>query len=365
MADTAAEFMRAYDVPGLGVAIVRQGDLVYDEAFGFADKEAGTTLTAAHRFRIASVSKPITAVAIFTLIEQRALGLQDRVFGRDAILANDFGPIPAGSQLDQVTVEHLLTHTAGGWPNDGNDPMFHYPQLDHAALIASTLKHQPLTSQPGTKYAYSNFGYCVLGRVIEKVTRRSYASYVQEALLGRAGIRDMEIAGNTLADRRPQEVRYYGQASENPYRVNVRRMDAHGGWLARPAALAIFASHVDGFSRLAGVFSQLEKTRLVKKLKAALVRRRAEDGKCEGRKSFAEMASVALEKHHDSTLADMIAMAKRLHRANPKTGKRLSLQKISDALAKAGHLNERGQPYNPKSVRSMIRGARSVLTGRT
>src|SRR5262245_2584759 len=65
MADTAAEFMRAYDVPGLGVAIVRQGSLVYDEAFGFADKEAGTRLTAAHRFRIASVSKPITAVAIF------------------------------------------------------------------------------------------------------------------------------------------------------------------------------------------------------------------------------------------------------------------------------------------------------------
>jgi hypothetical protein len=55
----------------------------------------------------------------------------------------------------------------------------------------------------------------------------------------------------------------------------------------------------------------------------------------------------------------MIAMAKRLHRANPKTGKRLSLQKISDALAKAGHLNERGQPY-PKSVRSMIRGTRPV-----
>jgi len=192
MADMAAEFMRAYDVPGLGVAIVRQGSLVYDEAFGFADKEAGTKLTAAHRFRIASVSKPIAAVAIFTLIEQRALGLQDRVFGHNAILGNDFGPVPAGSQLDQISIEHLLTHTSGGWPNDGNDPMFHYPQLDHSALIASTLKDQPLASQPGTKYAYSNFGYCVLGRVIEKVTRRSYAGYVREAVLARAGVWDME-----------------------------------------------------------------------------------------------------------------------------------------------------------------------------
>ena len=62
------------------------------------------------------------------------------------------------------------------------------------------------------------------------------------------GIIGMEIAGNSLADRRPQEVRYYGQGNENPYNMNVRRMDSHGGWLARPASLAMFTSHVDGFS---------------------------------------------------------------------------------------------------------------------
>jgi CubicO group peptidase (beta-lactamase class C family) len=249
MADAAAEFMRTYDVPGLGVAIVRRGILVYDEAFGFADKEAGTALTAAHRFRIASVSKPITSVAIFTLIEQRALALHDRVFGPRGILGNDFGVVPADSRIEEITVEHLLTHTCGGWAGNGNDPMFREPQFDHAALIAWTLKNQLLTARPGTSFVYSNFGYCVLGRVIEKVTRRSYASYVQRAVLGRAGTWDMEIAGNRLADRAPQEVRYYGQAGENPYRINVHRMDAHGGWLARPAALAIFASHVDGFSQ--------------------------------------------------------------------------------------------------------------------
>ncbi len=249
MADVAAEFMRNYDVPGLGVAIVRQGVLAYEEAFGLADKEAGKRLTTTHRFRIASVSKPITSVAIFSLIEQRALTLGDRVFGRGGILGSDFGPLPAGSQIDQITVEHFLTHTSGGWTNDGNDPMFRQPQLDHRALITWTLKNQPLTNKPGTTYAYSNFGYCVLGRVIEKLTRRSYVSFVGEAVLGQAGVKDMEIAGNSLADRRPQEVRYHGQGNENPYNMNVRRMDSHGGWLARPASLAIFASHVDGFSR--------------------------------------------------------------------------------------------------------------------
>jgi CubicO group peptidase (beta-lactamase class C family) len=249
MAQTAAEFMRTYDVPGLGIAIARQGALIYTEAFGFADKEAGAKLSVTHRFRIASVSKPITSVAVFTLIEKGMLALQDRVFGHGGILGNDFGAIPAGSLINQITVEHLLTHSAGGWTNDGDDPMFHQPQLNHSELIAWVLKNRKLTDLPGSKYAYSNFGYCVLGRVIEKLTRRSYASYVQEAVLGRAEIKDMEISGNTLADRRPHEVRYYGQGGEYPYGMNVSRMDSHGGWLARPADLAIFASHVDGFSR--------------------------------------------------------------------------------------------------------------------
>ncbi len=97
--------------------------------------------------------------------------------------------------------------------------------------------------------------------------------------------------------------------------------------------------------QIMGLFPQLEKTPLVKKLKGAWDRKRV-DGKVEGRKSHAEKRPEA------------VAMAKRLHRASPKTGERLSLQKIGKALAEAGHLNERGQPFNPKSVRSMIRGAR-------
>src|SRR5262249_22421632 len=69
---------------------------------------------------------------------------------------------------------------------------------------------------------------------------------VREAVLRRAGGSDMTIAGNTLADRRPPEVRYHNQGRDDPYGLNVRRMDSHGGWLARPAEIALFASHVDG-----------------------------------------------------------------------------------------------------------------------
>jgi DNA invertase Pin-like site-specific DNA recombinase len=94
--------------------------------------------------------------------------------------------------------------------------------------------------------------------------------------------------------------------------------------------------------QIAGVFAELEKARLVSKLKSARDRQRTSLGKCEGRKSHAEERP------------DAVAMARRLHRRNPKTGHRRSLRTISAELAAAGFLNERGQPFNPKSVKAMV-----------
>ena len=71
--------------------------------------------------------------------------------------------------------------------------------------------------------------------------------FVNESILRRCGIQAMKIAGNTLADRVPGEVVYHGRNGEDPYRMNVRRMDAHGGWLASPADLVKFLIHCDGF----------------------------------------------------------------------------------------------------------------------
>jgi CubicO group peptidase (beta-lactamase class C family) len=248
MADAVRGFMKTYEVPGCGIAIFRRGRLVYEEAFGFADLEARTPLTPAHRFRIASVSKPITAVTIFKLIESGALRLDDRVFGPGSVLGDHYGRSPKDPRIHAITIDHLLTHTCGGWPNDRTDPMFHDLELDHAALIEKALRHHSLDNPPGTVFAYSNFGYCVLGRVIERVARRPYAVHVAETVLSPMGITDMAIAGNALAERQALEVRYYGHGTENPYAMNVRRMDSHGGWIARPAAIARFAASFNGAS---------------------------------------------------------------------------------------------------------------------
>lgn len=257
MAGLAADFMTEYDVPGLSIAVSIKGKPAYVEAFGVADRESGEALTPQHRFRIASISKPVTSTGIFTLVEAGKLRLGDYVFGASSILGNDYPTTPtvqslmpsgaSRSLVEQITIEHLLTHTTGTWGNQSRDPMFMNQDLKHRELINWTLEHMPLTSPPGQSYAYSNFGYCILGRVIEKLSGRSYEQYIKDAVLKRCGITDMQIAGNTLRERAGNEVKYYSQTGGDPYRMNVARMDSHGGWIATPSDLTTLFVHIDGF----------------------------------------------------------------------------------------------------------------------
>lgn len=247
MRAAAASFMQKHSIPGLSVAIAKAGKLVYAEGFGLADKESNEKVTPSHLFRIASVSKPLTSVAIFRLIESGKLNLSDKVFGPKGILGTTCGEPPYLQYVEDITIEHLLTHTAGGWQNDGADPMFTHPDMGHQPLISWTIANQALKHPPGEHYAYSNFGYCVLGRVIEKLTGQSYENYVCENVLAPCGITRMRISGNTRAERAPGEVVYYDQDGEGPYQMNVRRMDSHGGWLATPTDLVRFLVRVDGF----------------------------------------------------------------------------------------------------------------------
>jgi Beta-lactamase len=91
MEETVRAFMHRYEVPGFSVAIAQHGQFVYRRAFGWADQEAGERATPANVFRIGSVSKPITSVAIFTLIERKRLKLNDFVFGPNGVLGFDYG----------------------------------------------------------------------------------------------------------------------------------------------------------------------------------------------------------------------------------------------------------------------------------
>lgn len=240
IAAIARAFMDKFEVPALSVAFATDEGKLFSAAYGAADKETGEKATPAHRFRIASVAKPVTSVAIFQLMEQGKLKLDEPVFGKGRWFEPDLPP-ETKAKLEGVTVHHLLTHTCGGWGNNRHDPMFMHPDLGHRELIERTLHEQPLQHIPGTHYAYSNFGYCLLGRIIEKTTAKPYEDFIRQAVLQPSGITAMQIAGNTREERAKDEVIYYD--GEHPYGMNVRRMDSHGGWIASAEDLTKFLVH--------------------------------------------------------------------------------------------------------------------------
>jgi N-acyl-D-amino-acid deacylase len=262
--DQAMEtFIEARKMPGGALAVVKDGRLVHARGYGWADKERQQRVEATSLYRIASISKPVTAVAVLKLVEQGKLKLDDRAFDFIALK-----PLPGAKpdpRLRTITIRQCLQHT-GGWDRDKSyDPMFRPKLIAEAAKEAAPasasaviryMLGQPLDFDPGTRYAYSNFGYCVLGRVIEKVTGKTYEAFVNEAVLAPSGIKTMRLGRSLESGRAPGEVRYYmpeGEQSESvfpglPPRVpwpygafNLEAMDAHGAWLASAVDLARFA----------------------------------------------------------------------------------------------------------------------------
>ena len=240
-------FMQKWAVPGLSLAVARSGSLITTRCFGYSNPITREIVTPATRFRIASIAKPITASTIFRLIEQNRLSLTDSIFGPGTLLGTQYGTLPYGPNITNITLQHLLEQASGGWPNDNNDPMFQQKNLAVGDLISWVLDNRPLMDVPGNAYRYSNFGYCLLGRVIETVTGQTYENAVQNLILFPSGATQMTIAGNTASDRQYPEAVYTGVDLQAPYELPVQRMDAHGGWIATPTDLIRFLLRVDGF----------------------------------------------------------------------------------------------------------------------
>jgi D-alanyl-D-alanine carboxypeptidase len=186
-------YMAAYDVPGLSLCYGRGKQILFVRGYGLADRHGREPITPQSLFRIASLSKPFTSAAIFQLVESGKLRTDDRVFGSAGILKS-FALRGHTDWLQAITVRDLLTHTSGGWSNKEHDPMFHEKERSPADLLQRTLDTYPLEYAPSTHYAYSNFGYFVLGRVIEQVSGMAYGDYVRRQVLTPLGITDMQLA---------------------------------------------------------------------------------------------------------------------------------------------------------------------------
>lgn len=237
-------FMEQLQAPGAQVAILKDVRLVYLKSYGFADTENKIQIKNNSLFRIASISKPITAVAVLKLVDEGYIQLDQKVFGEEGLLGLQYGITPYPQDIKKITIQHLLDHRSG-WENSPYDPMFRNIDWTFQQLISDMIDSRALAYEPGTETHYLNFGYLLLGRIIEEVTDKDYEEFVNETLLKPAGIDDMKIAGNTMEERYDQEVIYYGQESLSPYAMNVTRMDAHGGWLASAENLMKFMRLID------------------------------------------------------------------------------------------------------------------------
>lgn len=244
-------FMAAYDIPGAALAVTRNGKLVYSKGYGVADKSTNEAVTPEHRFRLASLSKTFTGVAMLKLVQDGKLGLDDKVFGPGGVLGNDFGIGPYNANLSAITVRQLLQNTSGSWgANTGGDVIGSNPLYTNKQFADWVVNARPNPKVPGSSYDYSNVGYFMAGRVIEKVSGKSYINYIREDLLAPLGITQTDIAGKTQAERKAREVVYYGQGSMSlsAYTVNFPRRDADGGLISNAPDLLKFITAFDGFT---------------------------------------------------------------------------------------------------------------------
>jgi N-acyl-D-amino-acid deacylase len=263
-------FVEQHQAPGAALAGARHGRLIYARGFGYADRDKKEPVRPNALFRIASISKPLTAVAVLHLVERGKLKLTDHVFD---ILKYEPPPGstgPVAPRLKQITVLHLLQHR-GGWDRDKSfDPMFRSVAIARAfkappparpEQIIRYMMGRKLDFDPGQKDVYSNFGYSVLGRLIEKVTGLPYEAYVRKEVLAPLGIHDMRLGKTLPPGRAPREVKYYDEKDRTggsvfsphvgapvplPYGAwCLEAMDSHGGWIASADNLVRFASAFD------------------------------------------------------------------------------------------------------------------------
>ncbi len=272
-------FMEKFHVKGASVAVTLNDSLVFAKGFGYANEETGEKVQPGHLFRIASVSKLITAVAIMELYEKSVLDLDETVFGPEGILHAQKFLDYADERVEKITIRDLLNHT-GGWSRYRGDPMFNSlyiarkmnsdPPADLDMIIRYVLK-QKLSFSPGTTYSYSNFGYALLGKIIELKTGMPYEDYVDMNILKPLGIKDIHIGHSLYYEKYPNEVRYYepAGASNSPDFSgsdmmvsrsyggnNIELLAAAGGWVASAPELAKFIASIDGLPAKPDILKQ-------------------------------------------------------------------------------------------------------------
>ncbi len=214
----------------VSVAVMIGGDLVHESAFGLREPATGDPAEPGDRFRIASISKPITAVVALDLVEDGWIGLDEPV---GAIIGAHVGAPSVSSGADRLTLRQLLTHTSGY--GKYRSAFFGAGADDCADAARQGLAR----GGGGGGYTYSNMNYCLAGLLIEALTGQTYEQAVYERLLT-----PLEISGMRLAptiDPGPGEA----QHRTTPGRNYMETLAGAGGWVASPSDLVTIMNALD------------------------------------------------------------------------------------------------------------------------
>jgi len=273
--DAMQKFMSDRSVTAGTLAVSKNGKLVLSRGYGWLDDAHTHLCPPATPMRIASVSKPITLAALLHLIRAGKLKLDDKPFEYLQVAP------PPGHKMDErllkITIKDLIEHK-GGWDRaKAGDPMFMSlkiaeslgkPGPASSEDIIHYMAGQPLQFDPGSKSVYSNFGYCVLGRVIEKASGKKYIDYLHESVTKPLGLTSVQLGHSLPGARNAKEPKYvdagFGRNVMQPRSKEkvpaadgtfcIEAMDAHGGLIASAPDLVKFldAYWMNGNPRKAG-----------------------------------------------------------------------------------------------------------------
>ena len=217
--DFINEQLKAYELPGLSVAVVSKGQVIKAEGYGFADRDRNIPATRDTVYKIASVSKQFIAAGIMLLVQEKRIALDDSV---NTYLAQT----PAS--WSRITVRHLLTHTAG---LVRESPAFTpFRNIADADLIRAVYK-VPLRFTPGEKWEYCNSCYVAAAEIIRIVSGRPWWEFLHEKIFAPAGM-TTTLPTNTNAKLPSRAVGYGGDD-------NTRKIDE---WVALRASGAFLSS---------------------------------------------------------------------------------------------------------------------------
>ena len=208
-------FLRSSGVPGLAVAIVQNGELVYATAAGKASLSPKRAATAETRYAVGSISKQFTAAALLLLEEEGKVSLDDQV-------AKYF---PGLTRANEVTIRELLSHTSGYEdyaPQDYIIPEWMKPIAPDAILDRWATK--PLNFDPGTRWQYSNTNYVLAAKIFEKASGQNLTSFLQRRIFDPLG---MQSAGDCISDKSPKDAVAYTRYALGPPRPVQREGE---GW---------------------------------------------------------------------------------------------------------------------------------------